>query len=195
MIRKPVELPRPARWAACIAIAGLVLGGCSSGGDGGGGPLPPAPPATCLAFSGGTAPVAGTVVAQLGTGSTCARLAVDLIVTGVADIFAIEFTAVFDSSLYAYDGLSTQGSILESGGAAVQALQSGPAGQKLIAISRLGPAGGVNMDGKLVTVFFRKVAGSGSGALALTGAKVLDSQTPPMQIGGVTWFGATLSIQ
>lgn len=178
----------------CLALAiGLIIS-CSNGGGGGGNPI--ATP-TCVVLLGATAPTSSTVVAQRGAGTTCDVLAVDVIITDVNDVFTVGFDVDFDPALVSWSGISTAGSLLSSDGTPIATPIGGSGGKRTVGITRLG-ATGVNAVGPqlALTMFFRKVAQSGAAALSFSDTTVHNSQAGgPTLIPGITWYGATLSVQ
>ena len=172
----------------------LLVVACGGGSDGGG----MTTPTVCIDFTGGTAATSGSVVAQQGSGSTCDVVAVDLIVTGVNDLFGMGVTLSYDPAVASYEGLTTVGSVLAQGGVQVQALELESSGQVLIGATRTGATtNGVNVAGSqlLLRVLFRKVGSGGMTTISYSDNQLLDAQQPPMSIPGISWSAGQLVVQ
>jgi len=153
-------------------------------------------PAVCLEFSADAAPSSSTVVARRGDASTCDRLAFDLVITDVNDVFAADFKLSFDPTVLRFTGASDDGSVLASDGTQVALLYSENAGLLDLSIARLGAsAGGIDIGGTqlLVRVSFLRLADSGGSALSFSGERVWNSQAA--LVPGVSWSGGSVTIR
>lgn len=173
----------------------LAVSACSScGGGGGGGTIP----STCIAFLAGAAPAPSTAVARQAAGSVCGTVIVEIVITDVTDVFAVDFTVSFDPSVARYDGHSLSGSRLTSDGAIPQVLESIQPGLVTLSISRFNPSTGIDFSGTqtVVKLIFSMPVGAGaaSGNLIFSNTKVLGSETPPVEKPNIQWFGGTLRI-
>ena len=182
-----MPFPRP----LVVALSALLLVACGGGGGGGGGTIQPS---RCISLSGEGAAAPGTVVLATGSGSTCSRLAVDVIVTGVTDLFAANLVLTVSGGIARYAGASAQGSVLAAGGVTVQVEDVLDGGQLVVGITRLADDG-VNVagSGTLVRLFFTP-AGAGTFTLALSGT-LYGSETPPQGKGGIAFHGATIEVR
>ena len=152
----------------------------------------------CIRFSSATPPAPGAVACVEGAGATCELLAVDLIISDIDDIFTAEFTIIFDPAVAHYEGMSSEGSILESDGTQLTKLENHQPGEITIIISRLGAAfGGIDAVGEqfLARMYFSKVADNGSTTMLFNTARLFNSQFPPEIIPDVEWAGGTLLIR
>jgi hypothetical protein len=152
----------------------------------------------CVRFASATLPAPGAVACVEGAGATCERLAVELIISDIDDIFTAEFTLLFDPAIANYEGASSEGSILESDGTQLTMFANEQPGEITILISRLGAAfGGIDAVGEqfLARLYFSKVADSGSSTLIFETARLFSSQFPPEIIPDVDWSGGTLLIR
>ena len=180
--------------AAVVVSLVLALGSGCGGNDSGPGSV--VPPGTCVDFTSAAAPSAGTVVARKNATSSCDVLGVDLVVTDVADIFAVELTVEYDQAVVNYDGVGTSGSLLSSDGAGLQVIDGGQGGRTSVSISRFGVVTGIDAVGSqvLATLIFRRPGAAGVSNLTFSGADLFDSDAPPLPIA-VQWFGGTFTVQ
>jgi len=186
---------------AAVALLALLPLACG-GSSGGGGVVNP--PTSCVFFGDGVPATSGEVVSQSG-GSTCSEVAVELMITDVSEVFAIDFTVNYDPGLFTFEGVDTAGSLLTSDGASVSVLEGDPDGSVLVGVARLNPAAGVSASGgtfRLLTLRFGRNANSGNGAVTFTNPKVLDSgdltatpPRPPTPVPNIDWSGGTLRIE
>jgi hypothetical protein len=183
-----VKIARAATVGTTVLL--WVLGG---GGCGGGGGLA----GPCLDFLASAEPSRGTAVARLATGSNCDRAIVEIVLTDVPDVFAVEFTASFDEAVAAYEAYSLVGSALAMDGAQVLALEEREPGSVSLAFSRANPARGVDITGSrtLVRLVFRRVGPPGRGPLAFSSARIFGSEQPPAEKPGIAWFGGTFEVR
>ena len=179
-----------------ILLLGILVGvsgtlACSGGDSTGGLPLDGA----CLDLAGST-PAQATVSLDKGT-SSCDMLAIDVVVTDVADVFASSFTLNYDASLARYERSSTPGSLLISDGTTVQVLEESQTGSVTIGLTRLGVTDGVDAIGTqlLVTLLFSTVADAGDAGITFSNEAILGSETPPVDKATVEWVGGTMVVR
>ncbi len=181
----------------CLALGmGVLIGGSLSPGCGGGGGV--VTPTVCIAFAPGSAPAPGTIVAAQTSTGACDLVSIDLLVTGVTDIFAASFTVDYDQSIASYDRVSTSGSLLASDGRTVEVLEDRRSGHVTIGLTRRGATTGIDAAGTalLVRLFFLKAGtAAGSGSLGFSNTKLLGSETPPQEKQGMQWSGGTLFLR
>ena len=169
---------------ACVVL-GLVA--CGGGGSG-----PPPVDPICISFQPGGAADPQTVSARQAVESNCDMLVVDLVVTGVNDLFAASFTATYDPAIATYAGHSLTNSVLTSDGSMVQVLETETPPDLTLGLTRLAMTGvDVGGSGILVKLMFQRVAGSGNATLTFSMERLLDAQAPPVEIPMITWNGAT----
>jgi hypothetical protein len=170
----------------------LVSCGGSSSDDNG-----PPNGGACINFTPSQSPASDTVASREGVPSSCDRIAIELIVTDVNDIFAADFTMSFDSATATYDGYDTSGSILTSDGTQVTALVNQPNNDQLVlSVTRLGgAAGGVDAVGqhRLLRLYFRRRTTAGTANVTYVLGRLFDDQVQEIQ--GVTWHGGTLVVR
>ena len=181
------------RAVVSVLTALLVLSaGCGGGSDGG-----TAAAASCVTFTGAQSPASGRVVARQAASGSCGARAVEIVVTDVSDLFGAQFTIAFDASKVSYAGASGQGSVLASGGTQVSVQEgSNSPGNVTVGISRIGVNTGVNASGSqvLIRLTFSPLT-PGTSSLALTGAALFGSETPPQTKPGLTFSGGTFILQ
>jgi hypothetical protein len=98
--------------------------------------------APCLDFNPGTMPVSQTVTTRLSDDSSCNVAALEIVATGVDDVWALDTTVTFDTELVFWTGYSTSDSVLGADGAAVVAVvESTAAGELTVGVTRVAPAG------------------------------------------------------
>jgi len=153
-------------------------------------------PAVCLEFAPDADPSPGTVVARRGGATTCDRLALDLIITDLGDVFAVDFKLGFDPAILRYDGYVATGSVLEADGAPVTVLTDVKTGLLELTIARLGAEwGGIDVVGSqfLLRVYFVRNADSGGSPLSFSGGRIWNGAGE--LIPGVAWFGGSVTIR
>jgi hypothetical protein len=180
--------------SAVSRLLGLALAGLLGSSCGGGKTMVPA---SCLSLAAAALPAPSTAVARQGAASSCEEVVVDVVLTGVDDVFAASFDVTFDPSVARYRGSSTAGSRLASDGATVQVLQTIQTGWVRIGVSRLNVTTGVDFTAPapLVSLIFLPVGTAPAAApLTFSSTRVLGSETPPQEKPGISWFGGTLRI-
>jgi hypothetical protein len=170
----------------------LVSCGGSSGDDN-----PPNGGGACINFTPSQSPASDTVATRSTVPSSCDRIAVELIVTDVNDIFAADFTLSFNAATATYDGYDTTNSILSSDGTPVTVLVNQPNNDQLVlSVTRLGgAAGGVDAVGqhRLLRLYFRRQTSVGTANVSYILGRLFDDQVAEIQ--GVTWHGGTLVVR
>lgn len=189
-----VKVPASRTAVALAVLLALSLGLGCGGEDSAPGSV--VPPGTCIEFTPASAPSPGTVVARKNATSSCDVLGVDLVVTDVADIFAVELTVEYDQAVVNYDGVGTSGSLLSSDGAALQVIDGGQNGRTSVSISRFSVVSGIDAVGSqlLATLIFRRPGAAGVSNLSVSAAQLFDSDAPPRPIAA-QWFGGTFTVQ
>lgn len=186
--------------AAALAATGLataLLVGCA------GAPRTPATSAgagrtatgaRCIELIADPLPASPAVGVRRGAGSTCEQLEVELLVSGVSDVFAASFDALFDPAIVRYVGIETAGSFLASDGAELQALDRADGGRAVIGVTRWRQSTGRDARGPsvLATLRFRAAGPLGDSALRFDPASLLGSEMPPAPKPGVSWAGGTI---
>jgi hypothetical protein len=153
----------------------------------------------CLEFHGAASPSPGSVTCRDGAGSNCELVAVDVIVRDVPNIFTVDLALTFDPALAGYEGMSADGSILNSDGTEITVFEDydPQLGKVTVTMARLGlGSGGIDAIGEqfLIRFYFSKAAETGSCALAFTTTRMFSGVFPPEMIDGVEWSGGTLII-
>jgi hypothetical protein len=174
----------------------LILGTLAVSCGGGGGSTPTTPPA-CVEFTAAQDPAGGRVAAQANASSSCELLLLDVMVTDLDDVFAADFDVTFNQALIRYDGYSLTGSLLTSGTAMVEDLEDRGTGITTLSLSRVAPAGGVNVttSTRLVQLRFRRNADSGTATVSFPRGVIFGSEEPPEEKTGLTWYGGTATIR
>jgi hypothetical protein len=171
---------------------------CGGGGSGGGGSAIPGDPGGSSNLAGSFTPdqpnPSAGMVTMAAAGSSGAVVTVRIDVTDLSDLFGADFDIVFPATRVEFVNW-TAGSVLETGGADVSYLvNSTQPGQIVVGASRNGGGGGgadVVGTGTLIYLQFR-VRVAGSATLAFRSATLLDAQSPPQSVPGLTWHGGTL---
>jgi hypothetical protein len=138
-----------------------------------------------------TAPTAGSVTMAEG-GESGDLVTVEILVSGVDDLFGADFDVTFDAALVDYvDG--EPAALLGTQPIATVATQS--PGHLVIGAARHGSEGSVDVDAPaaLMRLTFRALA-EGSSPVAFGDADLLPPPIPggPGTIGNVTWHGGTV---
>jgi len=175
-----------------------VLIACGGGGDGGGGGV--------VGGGGGSSNLVVTLtpeqsspgpntvsISQAPGGGGGNLIIVELDVTDTNGLYGASFDVDYDPNAVTYIDWN-RGSALETGGYAVsyQAATS-PKGRLVVGASRTGGAPEVNVTGTVPLVFLTfQVTQPGTYDLTFQNAELLDAESPPQPIGGLTWYGGTL---
>jgi hypothetical protein len=174
---------------ACTLLSAVSCGGGRSPGN--------VVTTTCISFQAGAAPGASTAVARQAAGSNCDLVVVELALTGIDDVLALEFQAGFDGSLARYTGYTLSDSLLTSDGEQVEVFEDSQAGMIRIVMTRLADSGiDFAGTGAAIRLYFPKASASaaGSGALSFSGTRVLGSEAPPQEKAGIQWIGGTIHV-
>lgn len=136
--------------------------------------------------------------------STCTRVAVDLVVQNVNDLYEVNFTLLYNASVADFSSASEQGSFLASGGAAVDVQQE----EKTPGVVEIGltrretpsDCDGVSASGtpqRIVRLFFDKLPAvdTGQTTFAWDDEEARNGQCPPLVISGITWSTGMLVIR
>lgn len=156
------------------------------------------PAGACLDFVPAADPAPGTVVASEGGTTTCDRLAVDLIISDVDDLFTVDFKLNFDPDVLSYAGYDHTGSVLSSDGEPVTVIDAEQDGLVSFTITRFGALlDGIDVVGAqfLVRINFAREADSGVSPLSFSNERLWNSAFPLEQIHGVEWHGGTVTIR
>jgi len=183
------------------ALFGLVLvlllagQGCSNDDPTGGVLANP-----CLDFDPDGAAVAGAVTTRLSDDSTCTLVTVEIVATGINDVWSLDTTLTYDPSVVAWTGNSTVDSVLGADGTAVAALVDlTGTGELTIGISRVAADDGVDIGaegGVLLELFFAlNTTVAGDGVITLGDECLRTVGEPPPVIPGVTCSGGTFTVQ
>ncbi len=187
------------QWRRGLALSGLLLllilaWGCEDDSDLGLG-------LSCITFVPNAVPTDGEVVAQRSADSGCDVVVVELVVTGVADVFAASFEIDFpDEFTLISQDLDVTDSFL--GENLFQELQEVSPGTAVGGVTRVDSNnGGVTPDDTnniLLKVAFLRFVNSGSGALSFNDANleiVANPGDPPVAaVPAVPFRGGTLMI-
>lgn len=173
-----------------VALVAGIVAGC--GGSGRKRPLR----SECLDFQGSAPPAASKVVARHGSGSTCAAVQVELVLTDVADVQTVEFAVIYDPDVTQYEGLSLTGSVLRSGGATVNVLENEGQGKVTINLARLGSGIDFSGSGTLVRLIFSPVPGAPAtiSGMSFDSTLIFGSETPPQEKLGIQWIGGDFQV-
>jgi hypothetical protein len=160
------------------------------GGGGGSGPTSPPPPTTGITFTptSGASANAITLVAEASGGSA---LALDVRVTGVANLYGVAFNVTYPNQALQFVG-ATEGNFLNAAGSVATTFQSteSPAGTIVVGVSRLGAVAGSTGSGVLATLRFNAVA-NGNGSMSFIRNAGYDANGAPMVL---TWSGGTVAV-
>ncbi len=183
------------KWRRGLALSGLLLllvlsWGCEDDSDLGLG-------LSCITFVPDAVPTDGEVVAQRSSDSGCDVVVVELVVTGVPEVFGASFEIDFpeEISLISQD-LDVTDSFL--GDDLFQELQEVSPGTAEGAVTRVGSeevgATPSDTDNILLKVAFFRFVSSGSGALSFNDANLILAGAPPVADPTVPFRGGTLMI-
>jgi len=171
-----------------------VFCGCSSSGGGGGTPFIDNPGGGLAATftPGQPSPSADEVsMAESGTSGNLVTVAVNL--TNVEDVFGASFDVDYDSARAEYVSFSP-GNLFEAGGDTPLYTINSQAGRVVVGVARSsGVAGGVDVNGTdtIVRLTFRMTS-AGTASLGFDHETLLDDQSPPQPITGLSWSGGNL---
>jgi hypothetical protein len=179
-----------------LILAFLLLAGTLPG-PGCGGDDPPAPPAeVCVEFAPDQAPAAGTLTPVMVEDSTCERIFVDLVVTGVDDVFGLDTVLTYDSTVVRFRGWSSAESLLREGGAEVATLvNENVTGEITVGMARVADTGvDVDATATLIQLQFDIARGTAaSGDVSMSADCLLGSEDPPQPRPGVSCVGGTVT--
>jgi len=176
-------------------VPALLASSCGGSRSSSGGVVEPA---ACLAFTPAADPAPSTVVARRGSATTCDRLALELIITDVSDLFIADFRLSFDPAVLSYAGYDKTGSVLESDGETAWVLLDEENGAIQFTISRFGSSqDGIDVVGSqlLVRIDFLREADTGVSPLSFSGERLWNSAWPLELIDGVEWFGGSVTVR
>ena len=123
---------------------------------------------------------------------------IEIVVTGVDDVFAFTSTITYDIDVVTYFGYSLSGSVLQSDGAdvVVNISENDDRGTLTVGATRLRPAPGIDVAGTeiLIKLAFAKWAlDVTSGAFALDAQCLLGSEIEPDLRDDVACSGGTIA--
>lgn len=165
----------------------------------------------CLSFSPNQPPAPGTVVARAGAGSTCNRIEIELVGSGVTNVFSAAFTVTIANFTFVTLEQATSptaGPFLTLTGTEVACdsavhdgvfchVQPDPAGTFTVGISRTDVMQGTDAATAgevLATLSFLQISGVGMGALTFSDARLQDASMPPVDLL-VPFHGGLLVVQ
>ena len=124
------------------------------------------------------------------------QVTVNVGVTGVNDVFGASFRMTYDPTLVGFDNWF-QGSLFEAAGKAAlyQVVLVSP-GVVEVGVSCAGCTAGIDVasTATIVQMVFSAID-NGNSTLDFAAAYLLDAQSPPATIAGLTWDGGTLVAQ
>jgi hypothetical protein len=150
----------------------------------------------CAAFTPARAPGPGTISTSETAASGCDLVELQMLITDVSDVFALDFDLRYDASLFAFGGVFPLGAVLDADGASLIVEARGVEGAFNIVVSRVASTG-VDATGTRILLLLRflRIAGGGATVLAIEGAEVFGSETQPQPKPSVTWSGGVLEIR
>lgn len=163
------------RILACALVAVVTLAaGCSTDDDIGGFSV------SCLTFIPAEVPTTGEVTSVWGLESTCSQTEVELVVTGVDDIWSASFEVDYPEELMGFAAVQTGDSFLREDGADVSFIvQENPPGSGLleIGISRVDTLVNKGISPTednplLIRLVFIRFASGGTGEFLIQDAKL-----------------------
>ncbi len=188
-----------AKWRRPLALSGLVLllalcGGCEDdeglGLD-----------ASCVAFIPDSVPTPGEVVAQVGEDSSCEIVIIELIVTGVDDIWGASFEPIYPGgTVLISQDIDLEGSFLgEDAFQELVEISPGVAEAGITRVDNTVNTGVTPDDDNLLARFaFLRIAASGSGPLTFEDADLSIRAGPGEPVTDpiipIVFRGGTLSI-
>ncbi len=123
-------------------------------------------------------------------------LTVNVGVTGVNDVFGASFRIAYDPALVDFENWS-QGSLIEGAGSTgLYQVSVVLPGEVEVGVSCAGCASGIDVGSTstIIQIIFR-ATNSGNSALTFVAADLVNSQSPPTPVAGLTWDGGTLTAQ
>ena len=184
--------------AYCLTVLLAATTAMSCGGGGDAAPVTPGPLPSFIASFTPDQPAPGnnsvSLSQQPGGGGSLVTVNVDL--TGVNDVFGASFRIAYDPALVDFENWFP-GSLIEgTGSTALYQVSAITPGLVEVGIGCAGCASGVNVGSTrtIIQIVFRAI-NSGNSTLSFVAADLLNSQSPPMPIGGLTWDGGTLTAQ
>ena len=152
----------------------------------------------CVEFRPEQEPTSGAVTALMGSASTCELVLVELVVTDVDDVFGLQTTITYDTSVARLSGWSTTDSVLRSDDAEVASVvREVSSGTIELGITRVLEDGiDVTGTGTLIELFFLINRGTeGSGSFDVEQECLWGSQDPPQSKPDVACSGGTLIVR
>lgn len=194
-LRHPFTRPE-SRSALLVLVLFLLLVGQGCSDDSSGGVLTD----PCLDFTAAGPAVAGAVTTRLGDESTCTLATLEIVATGIDDVWSLDTTVTFDPALVTWTGNSTTGSVLGADGAAVAAfIEATASGELTVGISRVAADEGIDIDadgGVLLTLYFAlNTTVAGTGAFSMGDECLTTVGEPPPVIPGVDCSGGSFTVQ
>lgn len=182
----------------CLTVLLAATTAVSCGGGGDAGPLTPGPSPSFIASFTPDQPTPGnnSVSLSQAPGGGGSLVTVNVGITGVNDVFGASFRIAYDPALVDFENWS-QGSLIEGAGStALYQVSALTPGEVEIGVSCAGCATGINVGSTttIIQIVFR-ATNSGNSALTFVAADLLNSQSPPTPIAGLTWDGGTLTAQ
>jgi hypothetical protein len=196
---RSLPVARLAFQASATAVVLALACGCpAGGGENGDDVLTEA----CLDFAADAEPGAAqtkVVAMRKGSGSSCGKLAIEVVAKDVLNLHTVSFSVTFDPALVEFDRVSTSGSVLASDGARLLGGPSEGTGEVAVDLARES-AVGVNASGTqhLLTLFFDRRGTSGTADASFSQLELLNPGPPggaPAPIAGVTSIDGTLLIR
>jgi len=184
--------PAGRRVAHVLLIAGFLLSAPSCSDNS------PISQELCVDFTPAVQPVQGRVTAQLGVDSSCQIAEIEIVVTGVDDVFAFTSTITYDIDVVSYIGYSLDGSALQSDGADVVVdIEEEELGTLTVGATRLSQTGVdvVETTPVLKLAFSMWSLVTTSGDFTLDAQCLLGSEQPPVLKAGVACSGGTIAVR
>jgi hypothetical protein len=173
---------------ATVAMS-LACSGGSSDGEvlGGGGST-----AIAASFTPDEPSPGANSASMMPVGSQGALVTVGIGVTDTDDVFSAALDVTFDPSLVEFVDWAP-GDLLEASGQQTQYLVAPQDSRVVVGASILGGVDGVDVTGSatLIQLTFSAIQ-AGSSSLDFDNMALLDSQSTPQEIPGVTWAGGTV---
>ncbi len=185
-------------------LVALSLPVSAAPGCGGGGTPAAAP--RCATFTPAAMPAAGTVTTESDLSSTCDIVKLNVMVTGVDNVWSAGFKVRYPSNLLTFLDADDTNSILGKDGTPLDTLLVLPPipvpgtdfSEVTVGITRSSStAPGVNIGATpelLIQLLFSRGSGTGSGSITYLNEKLEDAQSPPQTIPGIVWSGGTVIV-